>query len=67
MLEGRRATAYPGALEEAGLTSTGAAVEIDGGVVTGRGPGVAMDFALTLIEVLAGADVRQRVEKPLLR
>ncbi len=67
VLEGRRATAYPGALEEAGMASTGAAVEIDGGVITGRGPGVAMDFALTLIEALAGADARQRVEQPLLR
>ncbi|MFO8004939.1 MAG: DJ-1 family protein, partial [Thioalkalivibrio sp.] len=41
--------------------------EIDGGVVTGRGPGVAMDFALTLIEQLAGTEARQRVEGPLLR
>ena len=67
LLTGRRATAYTGALDESGTPSTGAAVEIDAGVVTGRGPGVAMDFALTLIEQLAGAEARTRVEGPLLR
>ena len=67
LLKGRRATAYTGALDESGTPSTGAAVEIDAGIVTGRGPGVAMDFALTLIEQLAGAEARTRVERPLLR
>jgi protein deglycase len=67
LLRGHRATAYPGALDEAGLAPTGAPVEVDGGVVTGRGPGVAMEFALALIEQLAGREVRTRVEVPLLR
>jgi 4-methyl-5(b-hydroxyethyl)-thiazole monophosphate biosynthesis len=67
LLEGRRATAYHGTLEAYGLTSTGTAVEIDAGIVTGRGPGVAMEFALTLIEQLAGTEARARVEGPLLR
>ena len=67
LLAGRRATAYTGALDESGTASTGAAVEVDAGVVTGRGPGVAMDFALTLIEQLAGVEARARVEGPLLR
>jgi 4-methyl-5(b-hydroxyethyl)-thiazole monophosphate biosynthesis len=67
LLTGRRVTAYTGALDESGTASTGAAVEVDAGVVTGRGPGVAMDFALTLIEQLAGAEARARVEGPLLR
>lgn len=67
LLEGRRVTAYTGALDESGTPSTGAAVEIDAGVITGRGPGVAMDFALTLIEHLAGSAARARVEGPLLR
>ncbi|WP_006746682.1 DJ-1 family glyoxalase III [Thioalkalivibrio paradoxus] len=67
ILGGRRATAYPGALDESGLQPTGAAVEIDGDIVTGRGPGVAMDFALTLIERLGGKALRERVEAPLLR
>lgn len=67
VLEGLRVTAYTGALDSSGASSTGAPVEVDGKVVTGRGPGVAMDFALTLIEQLAGADARRRVEGPLLR
>ena len=67
LLKGRRVTSYTGALDESGTPSTGAAVEVDAGVVTGRGPGVAMDFALTLIEQLAGVEARARVEGPLLR
>ena len=39
----------------------------DGKVVTSRGPGTAMDFALTLIEHLEGADIREQVEQPLMR
>ncbi|MGM0552373.1 MAG: DJ-1 family glyoxalase III [Pseudomonadota bacterium] len=67
LLEGRRVTAFSGALDEAGIPSTGAPVEVDGKVITGRGPGVAMDFALTLIERLAGREARDQVERPLLR
>ena len=67
LLQDRRATAYTGILEASATPSTGAAVEVDNGVVTGRGPGVAMDFALALIEQLAGPEARSRVEGPLLR
>ncbi len=42
-------------------------VVIDGKLVTSRGPGTAMDFALTLIEQLAGREARQSVEGPLTR
>ena len=70
LLRGRKATSYPGTLDqmpESGARYTGAPVEVDGLVVTGRGPGVALDFALTLIGLLAGAEKRDAVEKPLLR
>jgi protein deglycase len=67
LLQGRSATAYTGVLEASATPSTGAAVEVDNGVVTGRGPGVAIDFALELIEQLAGPEARSRVEGPLLR
>jgi len=43
------------------------AVVQDGKVVTSRGPGTAMDFALTLIENLVGKDVRDNVEAGLQR
>lgn len=67
LLADRRAAAYPGALEESGLVPTGARVEVDGNIVTGRGPGAAMEFALTVIEQLGGAGLRASVETPLLR
>lgn len=70
LLEGRRATSYPGTLDRMeipGMTYTGDAVTIDGAIITGRGPGSAMEFALTLIETLGGKARRDQVEGPLLR
>jgi len=69
LLTGRRFTAYPGVLKDAdaGGTQTGAAVEMDGNVVTSRGPGTAMDFSLTLVEVLRGRKTRNEVEAGLVR
>jgi 4-methyl-5(b-hydroxyethyl)-thiazole monophosphate biosynthesis len=43
------------------------AVVCDGNIVTSRGPGTAMDFALALIEMLAGKVKRDQVEAPLQR
>ncbi|MCG5512437.1 DJ-1 family glyoxalase III [Ectothiorhodospira shaposhnikovii] len=70
LLADRRATAYPTVLEGMELTDTrltGQPVEVDGNVATSRGPGTAMEFALALIELLAGADKRKQVEDPLCR
>ena len=70
LLDGKTATAYPGVLEalnDPKITISGQAVEIDGKVVTSRGPGTAMDFALTLIERLAGSEKRDEVETQLVR
>ncbi|MHB1053999.1 MAG: DJ-1 family glyoxalase III [Thiobacillus sp.] len=68
LLEGKQATSYPGFLDAIpGVTLSTAAVVQDGNVLTSRGPGTAMDFALALIEVLSGADKRQQVESALLR
>jgi len=68
LLEGRRATSFPGVLDEddaAELTSE--AVVRDGTVVTSRGPGTAMDFALELIALLEGEATRHGVESKLQR
>ncbi len=70
LLADRQATSYPGFIDAMDLPSTRVleqAVVIDGKVITSRGPGTAMDFALTLIEQLAGAEVRDSVETSLVR
>jgi 4-methyl-5(b-hydroxyethyl)-thiazole monophosphate biosynthesis len=68
VLDGRRATSYPGFLAGAGkVRIVGDAVVVDGGVITSRGPGTALDFALTLVEELAGPSVRQSIESRLER
>ncbi len=70
ILSGRRATGFPGVLDKMELsdvTLVHDAVVQDGKVITSRGPGTAMDFALDLIENLAGKDVRNDVEAGLQR
>ena len=70
VLEGKSATSYPGvltALKNNNITITDNAVEIDGNIVTSRGPGTAIDFALTLIELLAGKQKRDEVNQQLVR
>ncbi len=70
LLEGKKATSYPGVLEDMSverMTIVNAAVVVDGRVVTSRGPGTVMDFTLTLIEEMEGAEVRKTVEAGLVR
>jgi len=70
VLEGKSATSYPGFLDKMDLPSVdvlSAPVVIDGKVITSRGPGTAMDFALQLIESLEGRDKRDEVEAGLVR
>lgn len=70
LLDGKRATSYPGALDidaVPGIEYQEVAVVADGRVITSRGPGTAMDFALTLIETLVGKAQRDEVEQGLQR
>ena len=70
LLNGKKATGYPGVLDaisNATIEISPSAIEIDGKVVTSRGPGTAMDFALTLIELLEGSAKREEVNKQLVR
>ena len=70
LLKNRRATSYPGSIPTAdmdGIDYQQQAVVIDGKIITSRGPGTAMDFALSLIEILAGREKRIEVETPLQR
>ncbi len=71
LLKGRRATSYPGALsaqQRQGVDyREDSAVVQDGNLITSRGPGTAMDFALALVEILAGKAKRDDVETGLVR
>jgi len=70
LLENKRATSYPAVLKSLYLPNTicsNEAVVKDGLVITSRGPGTAIDFALELIETLCGKDKRTQVEMALAR
>lgn len=70
ILSGKSATSYPGAVtleDYPEVKLLGAPVVVDGKVITSRGPGTAMDFALQLIESLAGRAKRDEVETALVR
>ena len=70
ILEGRTATSFPGvlaALDNTSITISENAVEIDGNIVTSRSAGTAMEFALSLIELLKGKEKREEVNSQLLR
>jgi 4-methyl-5(b-hydroxyethyl)-thiazole monophosphate biosynthesis len=57
LLDGRRATSFPGFLNGASAPGIGLSEEpvvVDGKVVTSRGPGTAIEFSLALIELLSG-------------
>jgi 4-methyl-5(b-hydroxyethyl)-thiazole monophosphate biosynthesis len=70
VLDGKHATSFPGSIDVAnipGLQYSEQAVVRDGTVITSRGPGTAMDFALYLIELLEGKSMRDKVEAGLQR
>lgn len=70
LLDGRSATCYPGAVVQGDYPRVDlidAPVVVDGRVVTSRGPGTAMDFALQLIALLVGEPRRTEVESALMR
>ena len=62
LLEGKKATCYPGFEKElAGAETCGNDVERCGNVITGKGPGFTFKFALTLVEALKGRQVADEV------
>jgi protein deglycase len=70
LLDGRRATSYPGFVDRMAIPGCRYLTEpvvVDGAIVTSRGPGTAMDFVLTLIELLTDRPTRDRVEAGLVR
>lgn len=70
LLNGKRATAYPGMLDPAAfpdVTISDAAIEDEGLIMTSRGPGTALDFALAIVEKLTTEETRKTVEEALVR
>ena len=69
LLEGKHATSFPGVLDRlpGSHIYLNDAVVVDGRVVTSRGQGTAMDFALTLVELLMSKAKRASVEAGLER
>lgn len=70
LLDGKQATSFPGVIDQnpaVGMQYLNQSVVEDGRVITSKGPGTAMDFALTLIEKLMGLEKRLAVEKALQR
>jgi protein deglycase len=64
---GRRVTSYPGFGKElAGATYVEDRVVVDGKVVTSRGPGTALEFALTLVKLLKDEKTSKEVAKAML-
>lgn len=67
LLKGRKATCYPGFEPKLiGATVTGEAVEVDGNVVTGKGPGLVFNFGLALVSVIKSQAVAEEVAAGLL-
>jgi 4-methyl-5(b-hydroxyethyl)-thiazole monophosphate biosynthesis len=66
LLGGRRATGHPNFSDRldnrAGVESR---VVVDGNIVTSRGPGTAIEFALKLVELLFGREKAAEVGKPM--
>ena len=62
ILNGKKATCYPGYedyLEGAEITSS--STEVDGNIVTGRGAGVAIEFALKIVEQLINKETAEEI------
>lgn len=61
-LKGKKATCHPGFVEHlSNKESVKSKVVVDGNLITSRGAGTALEFALTLVEILFGAEKRQNV------
>lgn len=67
--EKARVTSHPSVkkeVEDGGWEYSEERVVVDGKVVTSRGPGTAMLFALTIVELLGGKEKREEVQGPMI-
>jgi len=64
LLEGKKATCYPGfETYLQGAEYTAALVEVDDNFITGKGPGAAMEFAFAIVEKYCGIDMVNELKK----
>lgn len=62
ILEGKKATCYPGFEDElTGANYTGKDVEQAGTIITGKGAGVSIRFALKIVEMLKGKELADKL------
>lgn len=64
ILENKKATIYPG-MEKEIPYPRGDKVVVDGNVITSQGPGTALEFALRIVEALAGKEKALALRKAL--
>lgn len=66
-LKGRKATSYPSFMDRLdGAETVTDSVVVDGNVTTSRGMGTAIDFGLTLISQLLGAEKAQEIAESII-
>jgi 4-methyl-5(b-hydroxyethyl)-thiazole monophosphate biosynthesis len=65
ILSGKRATCYPGMEKELGKDTAFIEenVVVDGNIITSRGPGTALQFALAIVEKMLGKDAADTHKK----
>jgi protein deglycase len=67
VLKNKKATCYPGYESRlTGASTLGNAVEVDGNMITGKGPGVALEFSLMLVEKLMGKSKVEELKKAMI-
>lgn len=67
ILDGKKATSYPGFDKDMpSCNYQEDRVVIDGNLITGRGAGVAVEFAMTLVEYLLDKETKEELQKSML-
>ena len=64
LLNGKKITSHPSTRDQLTMTDYSEdRVVIDHNIITSRAPGTAMEFAMKLLEILCGKDVRDKVNE----
>ncbi len=67
ILKGKKATCYPGFENQLhGAIATGEKIEVTDNIITGKGAGVAIDFALKIVEILKGKKLAEELGKKMI-